>query len=202
MSTPDAKEHWEQHYGERDRVWSGRVERPPRRGGPGLPIGRALDLGCGEGADSVWLAERGWHVVAVDISDTALRRARSAARERAACWTGSTSSSTTCRETLPGRRIRPGECPASCIPLCRWTAPAIFLAGRRGHLKPGGTLLIVDHSGPPPGDSKLDHHHHDVPESEEVVAALSLPDAEWEPSTDESGRARGRPGPTGNHSLG
>jgi hypothetical protein len=23
MSTPDAKEHWEEHYVERDRVWSG-----------------------------------------------------------------------------------------------------------------------------------------------------------------------------------
>ena len=25
MSTPDAKEHWEEHHVERDRVWSGRV---------------------------------------------------------------------------------------------------------------------------------------------------------------------------------
>jgi hypothetical protein len=25
MPTPDAKEHWEEHYVERDGVWSGRV---------------------------------------------------------------------------------------------------------------------------------------------------------------------------------
>src|SRR5688500_5333231 len=79
VSTPDAKEHWEQHYGERDRVWSGQVNVRLAALAPGLPIGRALDLGCGEGADSVWLAESGWDVVAVDISDTALRRARAAA---------------------------------------------------------------------------------------------------------------------------
>ena len=41
-----------------------------------LPPGRALDLGCGEGGDAVWLAERGWNVVAVDISETALTSRR------------------------------------------------------------------------------------------------------------------------------
>ena len=94
VSTPDAKEHWEQHYGERDRVWSGQVNVRLAEVVPGLPIGRALDLGCGEGADSVWLAESGWDVVAVDISDTALRRARSAAAEHGVL-DGLTSSSTT-----------------------------------------------------------------------------------------------------------
>ena len=47
-----------------------------------LEAGRALDLGCGEGADACWLAERGWSVVAVDISDTALQRAAAAAETR------------------------------------------------------------------------------------------------------------------------
>jgi SAM-dependent methyltransferase len=45
----------------------------------GLSPGRALDVGCGEGADAIWLARRGWTVTAIDISDVALSRAREAA---------------------------------------------------------------------------------------------------------------------------
>ncbi len=41
---------------------------------------RALDLGCGEGGDAVWLAEHGWQVLAVDVSETALSRAAAEAR--------------------------------------------------------------------------------------------------------------------------
>src|ERR1044072_2578977 len=82
MSTHETKEHWEQHYGERDRIWSGRVNVQFADVVGNLEPGRALDLGCGEGADAVWLAERGWTVTAVDISDTALGRAREAARIR------------------------------------------------------------------------------------------------------------------------
>ena len=43
----------------------------------------------------------------------------------------------------------------------------------------GGTLLIVDHAGPPPWASKL-HHHHEFPSADEVVASLNLDDADWE----------------------
>ena len=78
----ETQAHWEEHYGERDRVWSGRVNVQFADVVADLPPGRALDLGCGEGADAVWLAERGWNVVAVDISETALGRAREAASSR------------------------------------------------------------------------------------------------------------------------
>ncbi len=39
-----------------------------------LEPGRALDLGCGEGRNALWLAERGWDVTAVDFSGVAIER--------------------------------------------------------------------------------------------------------------------------------
>lgn len=47
----------------------------------GLPPGRALDIGCGSGTSSVYLAEHGWDVVGVDFSAAAIRRARRRARQ-------------------------------------------------------------------------------------------------------------------------
>jgi SAM-dependent methyltransferase len=45
----------------------------------GLPPGRALDAGCGHGADTLWLAAHGWQVTAVDFSSSALAHGRSTA---------------------------------------------------------------------------------------------------------------------------
>jgi len=60
------------------------VERPPNgrlvAEVSGLAPGRALDVGCGEGADAIWLARQGWAVTAVDISDVAIGRGRQAGR--------------------------------------------------------------------------------------------------------------------------
>ncbi|GAB3431093.1 class I SAM-dependent methyltransferase [Actinophytocola sediminis] len=44
-----------------------------------LPPGVALDAGCGHGAETLWLAARGWRVTAVDFAETALDHARSRA---------------------------------------------------------------------------------------------------------------------------
>ncbi|MEX0991520.1 MAG: class I SAM-dependent methyltransferase [Actinomycetota bacterium] len=44
-----------------------------------LPPGRAIDLGCGTGANAVFLAEHGFEVTGVDLSAVALRKAREAA---------------------------------------------------------------------------------------------------------------------------
>jgi SAM-dependent methyltransferase len=46
----------------------------------GLQPGRALDAGCGHGAEAIWLASAGWRVTAVDFSVTALEHARSTSR--------------------------------------------------------------------------------------------------------------------------
>ncbi len=45
------------------------------------PPGRALDIGCGTGASSVYLAHSGWNVTAIDFVPLAIRRARRRARE-------------------------------------------------------------------------------------------------------------------------
>ncbi len=47
-----------------------------------LPPGRALDLAAGEGRNAVFLAEHGFEVEAIDISNAALRKARALARSR------------------------------------------------------------------------------------------------------------------------
>jgi SAM-dependent methyltransferase len=46
----------------------------------GATPGRALDLGCGTGTTSIYLAAHGWDVAGVDYAPNAIRRARRAAR--------------------------------------------------------------------------------------------------------------------------
>ncbi|MDR9450823.1 MAG: class I SAM-dependent methyltransferase [Acidimicrobiia bacterium] len=41
-----------------------------------LVPGKALDLGCGDGHNAVWLAGQGWQVTAVDYSDVGIARGR------------------------------------------------------------------------------------------------------------------------------
>lgn len=74
---------WDSRYSERaGSMWSGRPNGRLVAEVADLRPGRALDVGCGEGADAIWLAQRGWSVTAIDVSDVALGRAREAA-ERA-----------------------------------------------------------------------------------------------------------------------
>jgi SAM-dependent methyltransferase len=71
---------WDARYSEHDgAMWSGRPNGRLVAEVADLTPGCALDVGCGEGADAIWLARRGWTVTAVDISDVAIRRARQAA---------------------------------------------------------------------------------------------------------------------------
>lgn len=72
---------WDERYAEKGAIWSGRVNPRLVEQATDLPPGRALDVGCGEGGDAMWLAGRGWRVTGVDLSQVALDRAAARAAE-------------------------------------------------------------------------------------------------------------------------
>lgn len=172
----DAKEFWEAHYGERERIWSGRVNAQFAAVVADLAPGAALDLGCGEGGDAVWLAERGWHVKAVDISETALLRAAELADERGV------------RKDIEFERHDLSDSfPTGTYDLIsaqflhstvRLERPEILRTAASA-VAPGGLLVIVDHAAPPPFAKKVPHDHP-FPSAEEVLAGLDLSTEEWD----------------------
>jgi 2-polyprenyl-3-methyl-5-hydroxy-6-metoxy-1,4-benzoquinol methylase len=77
-------EFWDERYGATDRLWSGNPNQRLVEHVTGLAPGRALDVGCGEGADAIWLARQGWQVTAMDVSRVALDRAAAHAAQAGA----------------------------------------------------------------------------------------------------------------------
>lgn len=81
MRVEYTQEFWDDRYRQRPRIWSGEPNRQLVPVAGDLPPGRALDVGCGEGADAVWLASHGWDVLGIDVSEVALFRARAQTEE-------------------------------------------------------------------------------------------------------------------------
>ena len=46
-----------------------------------LPPGRAIDLGCGEGDNAIFLAQHGFQVTAIDFAPAAIKKAKAKGRE-------------------------------------------------------------------------------------------------------------------------
>ena len=70
---------WDERYGD-DQLWSGHPNEQLVVEVSDLLPQSVLDVGCGEGADAIWLARRGWRATGIDVSAKALDRASRAAK--------------------------------------------------------------------------------------------------------------------------
>lgn len=207
----EAEEHWNQRYAERERIWSGRPNAALVDTVSPLDPGRALDLGCGEGADSIWLAEQGWTVTGIDVSTTAIERARAEAEHRdlPIAWIAADLAT-----WEPPAGSDEFELVSACFLHSRIEFPRDEVLRRIAtHVVPGGHLLLVGHAEPPPwfrggehdhhteehGEGHDPAHEHDFRGPEQELEALRL-DAAWEPLTVEL-RERPAVGPDGEHAV-
>ncbi|MGY1804852.1 SAM-dependent methyltransferase [Blastococcus sp. SYSU D00922] len=137
------EQHFEERYRSTDALWSGRPNAQLVREAADLPPGSALDIGCGEGADAIWLAERGWRVTAVDFARTALQRGEQHAEAR-----GSEVADRIGWVHADVTREVPGEAfdlvSAQFMHLPPEQRRALF-ARLADAVAPGGTLLVVGH---------------------------------------------------------
>lgn len=80
MSTTAAVTFWDSVHAARPAAGDPRPNARLTETVTGLPPGDALDLGCGDGGDALWLAGQGWQVTGVDISAVAVERLAALAR--------------------------------------------------------------------------------------------------------------------------
>ena len=175
---------WDERYGSTQRVWSGNPNQRLVEQVTALTPGDALDVGCGEGADAIWLAARGWRVTAVDVSTVALERA---AAHAAAAGEGH-------RITWqPVDALTWAPAPASYdlvsaqfIHLPPPQMPGL-LERLGAAVRPGGTLLVVGHH---PLDLLTTVHRPKWPDllltAEQIAASLDR--ADWAVTTAEPER--------------
>jgi thioredoxin reductase/SAM-dependent methyltransferase len=186
---------WEERYRASRRIWSGHPNPQLVAEAAQLTPGRALDVGSGEGADAVWLAQQGWTVTAVDISTTALARAAGHAADAGPPVAD--------RITWTHADLRdqpPTEDAYDLVSAQFMHLPKDSLRDLHARLAaavaPGGTLLIVGHH---PSDLRTTAHRMHFPDmmfTGEQIAA-SLAPTTWQilaaetrprPATDPDGR--------------
>ncbi len=170
---------WEERYAGSHKVWSGRVNATLAAVVEPLVAGRALDLGCGEGADALWLAAHGWQTTGVDVSPTAVERARGHAEEQ-----GLGGNAEFVVADLAAAAFA-GEFDLVCSSfLHSWHADfprTRILRAAAGLVAPGGRFLSVSHAVPPPWATAehLAHAPRMLMPAEELVE-LGLDESEWE----------------------
>jgi SAM-dependent methyltransferase len=188
-ATPDAAE-WDERYGTADRVWSGEPNGALLAETAHLEPRRALDVGCGEGADAVWLARRGWQVTGLDVSDVALGRAEQHARDAGVRVTWLHSGLV--ESALPAGAF---DLVSAQYAVLRKTPDAVAEHTLLDLVAPGGTLLVVHHDVDP-------EHAHDGGFDPAMYAlpadVARLLDADWQIEVDER-RSRSVNGGGGAH---
>jgi SAM-dependent methyltransferase len=174
---PSDDAEWDEWYADTDQVWSGRPNGALVTEVAGLEPGRVLDVGCGEGADAVWLARQGWEVTALDVSRVALERAERHARESAVHvrWV---------HAGLLDALLPPGafDLVSAQYPALLRTPDDDAERALLAAVAPGGLLLLVHH------DLDVEHaNHHGFDPADYVgppqVAALL--DSGWSVEVDE-----------------
>ena len=165
---------WDERYRSAPALWSRRVNRSLADEAADLVPGHALDLGGGEGADALWLAERGWSVTAVDVSSVALARAA----EQAATRGADLAERITWRQA-DLRSWAPDE-PYDLVSAQFLHLPPDDLRGLlarlAGCVRPGGTLLVTGHSARDLEVPGLRDGHADVMLSAGGLATLLDPE--------------------------
>ncbi|MFN8195513.1 MAG: class I SAM-dependent methyltransferase [Nocardioidaceae bacterium] len=139
-SAPHSAEHWDERYAG-DQVWSGHVNEALVVETTDLTPGRALDVGCGEGADAVWLARQGWAVTALDISARAVDRTVAAA-EAAGVEVDGVASGLLEADLAPSSF----DLVSAMYPALPRTPARLAELSLLGLVRPGGTLLVVHHA--------------------------------------------------------
>jgi SAM-dependent methyltransferase len=145
VTTPSYdRDFWEQLWARTLRERAGDIAlRPPNAhltsAVSGLKAGRALDAGCGHGAETLWLAAHGWQVTAVDFSAAALAHARSLAEAAGAdvAWV---------EADLASWTPQPGHFDLVVCLYVHVAGSVQEMVRRMGAgVAPGGTLFLVGH---------------------------------------------------------
>lgn len=194
---PSSAQMWDDMYSSRPRVWSGRPNPQLVREAAGLRPGKALDLGCGEGADALWLAGLGWTVTAVDVSAVALERAKANADTSGHVHGRITWEQHDLAEWTPSPEFALVSAQFLHSPALAWERS---LAAAAAGVAPNGTLLIVGHHPDrlPPWGSHEGSDMFFTPEAVADELGLQAPDWQLEVCTV---RERSVTGPDGQEAV-
>ncbi|AXK36116.1 class I SAM-dependent methyltransferase [Streptomyces armeniacus] len=175
MSTTDAVTFWDGVYAARPAAGEPRPNALLVEAVTDLPPGDVLDLGCGNGGDSLWLARRGWRVTAVDISAVAADRLTERARA-AGLGDRITAVRHDLHESFPPGRYDLVSAHYLHTPYDLDRTAVLRVAAER--LRPDGRLLVVDHGSTAPWSWNQDPDVR-YPSPQEVAAGIDLDPAVW-----------------------